>query len=187
MRLLSLATVFLMIVGSLAGQTPLKPEMPASDFLKARYESGKTHLVKVAEMMPETDYGFRPTPETQTFGIRIAHVARMNFEKCAYLVGKPDPHAGTDLEKTVTGKSALVQLLKDSFAFCDGYMSRLSPQAMAETYAAKAPPGTAFGTVRMDLGGIAIDVITHNAEMYGYLAVYLRLKGLVPPTSTPSR
>lgn len=172
------------IVVALGLQSPqVKPEMPVSDFLLARYNGGKTHLIKLAERMPETEYGFRPTPEMQPFAVRIAHVAAMNFEKCAFLVGKPNPHEGARLEATVTKKPALMKLLEESFAFCDAYMNRLSPKVMAETYAAKAPPGAQFPVVQVELGGLAIDVVAHNIEMYGYLSVYLRLKGLVPPTS----
>ena len=161
--------------------------VPVWDFLQERYDGGKEHLVKLAEAMPEAHYGFQPTPEMEPFGVRIAHTARMNFESCAWLVGKPEPQKGVDLGKTVTGKTALVQLLKDSFAFCDGYMSRLSPQVMVETITTEAPPGMANRTVKGELGGVAINVVAHNSEMYGYLAVYLRLKGITPPTSGPAK
>ena len=29
------------------------------------------------------------------------------------------------------------------------------------------------------------NLVRHSNEMYGYMAVYLRLKGIVPPTSAP--
>src|SRR5688572_29900398 len=70
----------------------LKGHIPASDFLHERYEGAKTHLIKLAEAMPEAEYGFQPTPAMEPFGVRIAHVARMNFTDCAYLVGKPEPY-----------------------------------------------------------------------------------------------
>jgi hypothetical protein len=165
----------------------LKGYVPASDFLQERYDGGKEHLIKLAEAMPDANYGFQPTPEMEPFGVRIAHIARMNFESCAWLVGKPEPQKGVDLGKTVTGKAALVQLLRDSFAFCDGYMSRLSPQVMAETLTTDGPPGMPNLKVKGELGGVAINVVAHNHEMYGYLAVYLRLKGITPPTSGPAK
>jgi len=164
----------------------LKGYIPASDSLLERYEGGREVLIKVAEAMPEANYGFQPTPEMESFGVRIAHVARMNFTLCSFLVGKPEPYRGVALGKTVTEKAALVALIKESFAFCDVYMSRLSPQVMAETIATPGPPGQPNLTVKVELGGPAIDVVAHNHEMYGYLAVYLRLKGITPPTSGKS-
>jgi hypothetical protein len=29
------------------------------------------------------------------------------------------------------------------------------------------------------------NLVRHSNEMYGYMAVYLRLRGIVPPTSAP--
>ena len=165
----------------------LKGYVPASDFLLERYEGGKEHLIKVAEAMPEANYGFQPTPEMEPFGVRIAHIARMNFTSCSSLVGKPEPRKGESLGKTVTGKAALIEVMKESFAFCDGYMSRLSPQVLVETVSTEGPPVMQGRTVKVELGGPAIDIVAHNHEMYGYLAVYLRLKGITPPTSGPAR
>jgi hypothetical protein len=33
--------------------------------------------------------------------------------------------------------------------------------------------------------GVLIGNTTHDVEMYGYLSVYMRLKGVVPPSSDP--
>ena len=35
--------------------------------------------------------------------------------------------------------------------------------------------------------GILVGNLTHDNEEYGYLAVYVRLKGVVPPSSDRSR
>jgi len=61
--------------------------------------------------MPEANYGFQPTPEMEPFGVRIAHIARMNFESCGWLVGKPTPQKDVDLGKTAderTGKKVTI-------------------------------------------------------------------------------
>jgi hypothetical protein len=177
---------FALAVTSAIAQTPqtalTRLEKPTFEALAERYTSVKTHLIQLVEIMPDAEYGFRPTPVMEAFGMRVAHAADMNFEQCAYLVGKPNPHAGESLERTFTKKADLVTLLKASFDFCDIYMNRLSRAAMAETVAAPHPtrPSIVFD---VELGGPAIGVVTHNVEMYGYMAVYLRLKGLVPPTS----
>jgi hypothetical protein len=169
---------------ALQGSPSLKSEIPSSDSLLERYTGARTRLQQVAERMPEPEYGFRPTPLMETFAMRIAHVADMNFEDCQYLVGKPNPYQGVDLNAKFTTRSQLMALLQESFAFCDGYMSRLTPAVMAETVSAKAPPGAPFREVKVEKGGVAIRVVAHHMEMYGYLAVYLRLKGIVPPTSS---
>ena len=161
-------------------QAPQPLHQTTADRLLVRYTSLKTNLGRLADKMPEEHYAFRPTPEMAPFAARIAHIARMNFETCSHMVGKPNPHANADLEATVTQKAALLKLLTESYALCDGYMTRLSPQVMIERFTAKTPGGF---DASVELGGVGIDLIAHNTEMYGYLAVYLRLKGIVPPTS----
>jgi len=186
-KTLALAVGLVLVAGGsyarLQETLEIKPYMPASDSLKARFSGVKTYFQRLAERMPEADYDFRPTPVMESFATRIAHTAGMNFEKCAYLVARPNPYQGVDLDATYTKKAELLTLLRESFTFCDGYMLRLSPAVLAETTQIKAPPGASFAEVKVELGGVAIDVVSHNMEMYGYLAVYLRLKGIVPPTS----
>ena len=184
MKRFALALTVLMTAGpglhSSTVQAPQALHQTTADRLRDRYTSLKSSLVRLADKMPEEHYTFRPTAEMAPFAARIAHIARMNFEDCSYLVGKPDPYANTDLEATITQKAALLKLLNESYAFCDGYMLRLSPKVMMEVYSARTPGGA---TASVELGGPAIDMVAHNIEMYGYLAVYLRLKGIVPPTS----
>jgi hypothetical protein len=138
----------------------------------------------VAERMPEAEYGFRPTPAMETFAVRIAHIADLNFEQCSWIVDKPNPYKGVDLDAKFTKRTELIALMQESFAYCDAYFDRLSPAVLTEIRAVEAPPGASFREVKVEKGRAALDVITHNFEMYGYLAVYLRLKGLVPPSSS---
>src|ERR1051326_7476400 len=81
---------------------------------KAAYERLKTNLVKAAEKMPEADYNFKPTPEMQSFGERIAHIAGQTGT-CSGLTGerKPNPAQGK------TSKADIVAALKASFEACD--------------------------------------------------------------------
>lgn len=191
-KLTSLLVIVAAYGGALLAQTGQpargqRGELATFEILQRKYNGIKSSLIKLAEKMPDAEFGFRPTPETRTFGAGVAHVARMNFEICASLVRKPDPHKGATLESSVTRKPDAVRLLQDSFAFCDGYMGRLSRAAMTETVAATSPGAEGPVTTDIELGGLAIDLVTHEAEMYGYLAVYLRLKGIVPPTSDSGR
>jgi hypothetical protein len=40
---------------------------------------------------------------------------------------------------------------------------------------------------KVQAGASATAFLAHNNEMYGYMAVYLRLKGIVPPSSEPRK
>src|SRR5215468_2063755 len=59
------------------------------------YDALKQNLIKAAEKMPEDAYSFKPTPEMQSFGERIAHIAGQ-MSTCSALTGdrKPNPAQG---------------------------------------------------------------------------------------------
>jgi uncharacterized damage-inducible protein DinB len=133
----------------------------------------KGNLMKAAEQMPEADYAFKPTPEVRSFGQVLGHAADANYMMCSAVRGEKAPVA--DVEKTKTTKTDLVKALGDSFAYCD--------KAYADMTEAKALElMTFFGRQQPRVAVLAFNN-SHNYEHYGNIVVYLRLKGLVPPSS----
>lgn len=140
--------------------------------LNPLYQMIKGNIIKSAELMPEADYGFKPTPEIRSFGQLIGHLANANFMICAAARGEKSP--GTqDFEKT-TEKAALVKAVKDAFAYCDG--------AFTMPDASFAPVDKLFGMQMSRLSMLILNV-THDNEHYGNMVTYFRLKGIVPPSS----
>lgn len=139
------------------------------------YEMAKGWIVKSAEMMPEADYSFKPTPEVRSFGQLIGHLADANYMICATAKGEKSP-ATQSFEKT-TEKAALVQALKDALAYCDPVYKMNDADLTA--------PAEMFG-IKMTRLGFAFLNVTHDNEHYGNLVTYLRMKGLTPPSSARS-
>jgi uncharacterized damage-inducible protein DinB len=81
------------------------------------HEAYKKILLRSAEVMPEENYGFKPTNGVRTFGQIVGHVADSQYEFCSVVLGEknPDPQ----VEKSRTTKADLVAALKDAFAYCD--------------------------------------------------------------------
>jgi hypothetical protein len=73
------------------------------------YTAIQRDLLEAAELMPEADYVFKPTPETRPFGQLIAHVALIQFATCSLLQGSPSPKAA-EKEDTPRSKAALIAL-----------------------------------------------------------------------------
>jgi uncharacterized damage-inducible protein DinB len=140
------------------------------------YQGLQRNLLEAAEKMPDADYSFRPTPEVRPFGQLISHVALSQFGTCAALRGesKTGPHKD-DKEDAALTKAQLVALLKESTAYCDPALTSLKDDDML-TLVESGPNKVAKG---LFLAGTN----THGNEMYGTMAVYLRLKGIVPPTT----
>jgi hypothetical protein len=144
---------------------------PLSADLKQGYEQRKALLLAEAGRMPEADYSFKATPDTGTFGSRVAHVADAQIMICSAVKGenkKPDT-AGK------TSKADLVAALKASFDYCDGVYSALTDAMATQQVKIFGRPQSKLSALWGNLG--------HDEEMYGYMAVYLRLKGVVPPSS----
>src|SRR5215472_3748986 len=117
--------------------------------------------------MPEENYSFKPTPEMQSFGERIAHVANQ-IGTCSSLTGdrKPNPAQGK------TSKADIVAALKTSFDACDAAWDAMNDKTAMEMMA-----GRGGQTSKLS---VLIRNNMHDQEMYGYLSPYMRLKGVVP-------
>lgn len=97
--------------------------------VRSVYDGVKRNLVRAADLVPEADYGFAPTPEVRTFGQLLGHVANSHYSYCAAALGEASPNEA-DIEKTVTDKAGLVRALQESFAYCDRAYAINDGQAM---------------------------------------------------------
>jgi uncharacterized damage-inducible protein DinB len=126
--------------------------------------------------MPADKYSFTPIAGARTFGQIIAHVAGSSYMFCAAVLGEP-VKAEDDIEKTKTTKPELVAAMKASTAYC----------AKAYAISDAAAHGTIemFGGKHNKLWALMLN-LSHDAEQYGNLLPYLRMNGLIPPSSKPS-
>jgi uncharacterized damage-inducible protein DinB len=145
---------------------------PLSSELKANYNNIKNNVLRGAEKMPEENYTFKPAPESRTFGEVVTHIATVQAALCASAKGETK-----QLDGTKTSKADAVALLKESVDYCDPIYNAMTDETGLEM-------GKMFGRDRTKFGILDFNVI-HDNEMYGTMAVYLRAKGVVPPSSEP--
>lgn len=159
------------VTGVALAQNPLSAE------LKAFWGNVKNNVVRAAEKMPEENYAFKPVPEVRSFGQIIGHVADAQYMICSGALGEKREPAG--VEKTKTTKADLVAALQDSVKYCDGAYDALTDAKMAEMV-------KMFGRERTRMGALLMNA-SHSWEHYGNLVTYLRIKGIVPPSSEPRK
>lgn len=145
----------------------------APDGFRLVYESAKGNITKAAAQVVEANYGFKPTPDVRTFGQLFGHIANANFMICSLASGLPNP-SKADLEKTAA-KADLEKALADSFAFCDKAWGAVTADNANE-------PIEIFGMKHTRASGLSFNS-AHMWEHYGNLVTYMRLKGMVPPSS----
>lgn len=169
---------------SLTAQAPAakpRPPQTITMFLQAQYATLKRNLTGAAERMPAEHFAFRPVPEVRTYAELFGHTIETQYFFCHAVKGGANPVAGKALEKIVTDKAGVVQMVKDGFAYCDDVFANLTEEAATAMITMGAAPST-WQTVR---GNQLTFVIVHGNEHYGNIVTYMRMKGIVPPSSAP--
>jgi uncharacterized damage-inducible protein DinB len=144
---------------------------------KMLYRRDAKNMTAAAEEMPEDKYSYHPTPGQWTFGKLVAHIAQSNGGLCGALSGATAP-AAVHVSDTAS-KADLVAGLKASFAFCGPALDGLTDAKLGETV-------TVFH--RSMPRAMALLVLTADlADHYSQMAAYLRLNGMLPPSSRPRK
>lgn len=153
-----------------ACEQPADPAIPA---LRAQWLGIIDNVTKAAEEVAEADYAYKPVATVRSFGELIGHVAGSQHMICAAALGEPQPEEDA-VEKSATTKEALIAALKESTEHCS--------KAYAMSAASGGMPVTLFGTENTRVGALALNAV-HVGEHYGNIVTYMRMNGLVPPSS----
>jgi len=133
-------------------------------------------VIAAAEKMPEANYLFKPTPDVRSFGQLVGHLADSQYFFCSSVVSETAPAGG--IEKNKTSKADLVAALKEAVAYC------------SKTYAGMTDAKGSEMMKMMNYDFAKLTVLSantaHDYEHYGNMVTYMRLKGIVPPTSEKS-
>jgi uncharacterized damage-inducible protein DinB len=146
---------------------------PLSADVKRAYSEVKSNILRSAEMMPEENYNFRPAPRIRTFSQILGHIAQEQYLYfCAPAKGE---QKAADIERTKTSKADLMVALKESFAYCDSVYDQMTDREATGIV-------NTGGSKSMKLRLLWMNVV-HDESHYGNLVTYLRIKGLVPPST----
>lgn len=171
-----------LMVGLLLAQGAAAPAPDSSTTTgaaAATYRGLKNFIVRSADKMPAEHFTYQPTPEVRSFGQLLAHIADGNYLLCSPALGEANP-SGTvmdKIEKENLAREALLTRLKESFTYCDRAYAALSEANGSEK--------VAFLSTQRSRAGVLWFHISHAYEHYGNLVTYMRMKGVVPPSSEP--
>jgi uncharacterized damage-inducible protein DinB len=168
---------YLMLCCALALTLPAFGQSPILSDAKGMWDNVKNFVLRAAEKMPEENYAFKPAPEVRSFGQLVGHVADAQFMICSMAKGEKRSMAG--VEKSKTAKADLVAALKESADYCDSVYAGMADAAAGEMI-------KIFGRERSRLGALFMNT-SHSNEHYGNMVTYMRIKGLVPPSSEPRK
>ena len=154
-------------------ETTAAPSNPIAASEKGFYTLVSGEVIAAAEKMPEQNYSFKPTPDVRSFGQLVGHVADAQYGFCSMATGEPTPTK--DIEKTKTSKADLVAALKDAVAYCNKAYA-----GMTDAQGSQMVKMMNYDVARLTV--LSVNT-AHTDEHYGNMVTYLRLKGIVPPSS----
>jgi uncharacterized damage-inducible protein DinB len=140
--------------------------------LVATWQRAATDIIDVAEAMPEEKYGYRPTPEVATFRDQLVHLAGIAQRFI-------DSAKGTKSEsshKAMT-KAEVIGLLKHNLTTGEQMLGSLTDAQLLE------PVKFPFGDRTVTRLTFWLGPIYQVRNHHGQLVVYLRMNGIVPPTT----
>jgi len=144
---------------------------PLSSEAQQAWERTKNNLIGAAETMPEADYDFKPAEPSQSFRVLVAHTADSAMRACSGLNGEMKQAGAADM----TSKADLVAALKSAMGECDKAYGSLTDATAVQMVEGRRGS-------RSRLGLLYANTI-HMEHEYAQMAVHLRLKGQVPPSS----
>ena len=178
MKILSFAMMMVLGVAMLSAQSPPAADNSYTASVRGRWNAIKRNISGSAAAMPDAGFAYKPTPEVRSFGELLGHLANEHYMFCSQMKGEKNPYEQVDFEKKTT-KAEFVKDINDSIAYCDAAYAAVKDDAKALAPLAPNRRDTPFSSMLLN--------VTHDSEHYGNLVTYLRLKGIVPPSSQPAR
>lgn len=172
---LFLAALF-SVAAAPAQETSAPVANPVSTTVKNQLPRFSKNMVAAAEAMPADKYGFKPTPEMNSFGHLVIHIVQSNNLLCSKISGAAAPD--TKLADT-DGKDKLVAGLKASFDFCTTALASVDDSKLSESL-------ILFGNRPATRAAALIGLSDGWNDHYGAQAIYLRLNGILPPSAQPA-
>lgn len=150
---------------------------PVSAALKGMQPRYEKNMVAAAEAMPAEKYGFKPSPEMNSFGHLVMHIAQSNNSLCSKISGAAAP----DVKYSDSDpKDKLVAALKASFEYCATALGNVDDSKLGDQMMLFGNRPASRAAAMMMLSGSWTD-------HYATEAIYLRLNGILPPTAQPEK
>lgn len=165
----------------LAVALPLLSQTTVKDALVKHWKVTGDFTIAVAEAMPAENYNYRPSPEEMTYGQLMAHIVGADMGACAVASGMERPALTGQIavwakaqDKTDVDKESALAFAKQIFAFCNTAVASMTPERFDAVQGPAARNLTGFEWLW--------SYFTHTAHHRGQAEVYLRMKGIKPPT-----
>ena len=167
----TLPILITILICSAATKSSAQQKDSLTSQLASKWENAKSYTLKMAELMPEEFYDFKPTPDVMSFKEQLLHIAQnIQWLSTSYLLsGKKAPKK----DSAFATKATVIKKLSDAYDIGLLAHQRLSAEQLDEVVSFFAGP--------MTKRKILLLLHDHQTHHVGQIIVYLRLKGIKPP------
>jgi len=162
-----------LVVGAAATAATVRVAKAADaeiDLLVEHWKKSKDLTLKTAEAMPAENYDFKPFPEARVFGAEQQHLGQAE----GFYLGRLGKGMAPAAPMNDITKAATVKYLTALYDWSIGVVSQLTSADLTKS----------FGQGKQAATGLELlyQAMIHTAHTRGYGEMYLRIKGVVPPT-----
>ena len=141
------------------------------EVLTDHWRKSKDLSLKVAETMPAENYDYKPFPQAGSFGGELQHLAQAE----GFYLGQLGKGRAPAAPQGDTGKAATIKYIGDNFDWAIGVVGQLTAADLTKAFSAGRGPA-------MTGLDVLYQAMIHTAHTRGYVEMYLRNKGITPPT-----
>jgi hypothetical protein len=134
----------------------------------------KAMMLKIGDAMPEEKFSYKSTPAQRDYGQQILHIAGGNVMYLRFFGGKA---AAPAINRGATSKAEILKALADSYDFGTALIKEQTGPSMTQTIQTNQYLGPS------SKARVIYFLLGHTWDIYGQMAVYLRLNGIIPPAS----
>ena len=157
-----------------AGAQWLPAQSSVAEQLRLQWTASRRQIVAIAEAMPESKFQFKATPEVRSFGEIVAHIPGQGMTWMETVAGVAQPEAAERYD-ALQDRADILKVLSEYFDYGSKALAAMTDQQALEV--------VPFGRRQVPRWVIVMQAIGHNKEHYGNLVTYMRLTGIVPPST----
>ena len=143
--------------------------------LQSQWEATENQIYTMAEAVPEDKYDFKPTPEVRSFREQLIHLASENYMFMGFAAGTGSP-LDRDSLNGLRSRAEILKALSESYDYGATVLAGLSDRKLLD----QVP---FMGGRKVSRLAAIMGNIKDNHGHYGNLVVYMRLNGMVPPST----
>jgi uncharacterized damage-inducible protein DinB len=144
-------------------------------FLEAaitKLQNSKDYTMKVANLMPDEKFVFKPVPDEMSFGEQLLHISsNLNWLTSTYITNIKSPV--TKAETQVQKKEEIIQVLNKTYEYAISSLKSFEEKHLGDTVKFFAGLKTKLQIINL--------ISDHQTHHRAQMIVYLRLNGIKPP------